>query len=198
MARLEWIASEPPPQDHGVSGLQAKRGRVRGHVRATLVDHRHHAKGNPHPRHTQTVRAHLLVLQRAERVLLVGDVPHRQRQLRHPRPIETQSVPHRSCDPVPLGRGQVLRVRAHDLLRACVQGGGHSVEGLPALLSGRPRERARSGPGGPGDRLDRRPQWRSIFLVRHDLPASFVSTMRSGLMTTWLRSVPRASFTSSV
>ena len=57
MALLEEIASLPPLQDHGVSGLKTQTEHVRRHIGSGLVNHAHHADGHSAFSDLQTVGA---------------------------------------------------------------------------------------------------------------------------------------------
>ena len=137
------------PEDDGVAGSQTERGGIRRHVGSALVDHRDDPERDPHPGDPQSVGPHVLLLERAEGILLPRDLSHRARDARYPRGIQPQPVTHRAGD-TPLVRcGEIACIRLEDVLGCVFQGCRDLEERSGSHFAGQPRQAERRGPGPP-------------------------------------------------
>ena len=152
LVRMERLA--PAAQDHGVARLEAERRRVDRHVRSRFVDHRDHAERDRHLSDAQTVGAHAVVRDPADRI---GQRDHVVQALDHVRPFsvrDPEPVSHRVGHALLGGLGDVLRVRLHDLWASGVEPLSHAGEpGVLALGGQLAHQRAR-GRGARGEVAD--------------------------------------------
>ena len=144
------------PQDDRVARLQAQRGGVDRHVRACLVDDRHHPERHPHLAHVQAIGQTMPVDHLADRVAQRHDLPDRLRDRIDPSLVQQQPVEQRRARAGLAPRLHVARVRLQDLLGALAQRHRDLLQRRVLRRGVHPRQRFRRALGRATDIRDRR------------------------------------------
>ena len=125
MAALLDAGGRRAPQQHGVAGLEADPGGVRGHVGPRLVDHPDHAERHPHLPQLQAVGEGAAADHLADRVRQGGHLAQPAGHVLEPLRGQPEPVDDVRRRPVRLRAGDVLGVRVEHLAPPGQQGVGH-------------------------------------------------------------------------